>query len=98
MLAEISPYATYIRRMRPERRVNDTLAPEQWEALAKQLLKSALARDGVTYKVLSARLEALGVHANETAIANRISRGQFTFIFFLQCMKALGRETFSLKD
>ncbi len=98
MLAEIPPYTTYICRMRQERRVNDTLSPEQWEALAKQLLKSALTREGMTYKVLSSRLEALGVHLNETAIANRISRGQFTFIFFLQCMRVLEKTEINLKD
>lgn len=84
--------------MRHERRLNDTLTPGEWESLAKRLLKAELSRAGVTYKVLSHRLEALGVQANETAIANRISRGQFTFIFFIQCMRALGRAEVSLKD
>jgi hypothetical protein len=76
--------------MRQESRVFPTPAPVDWERFAKGLLKAELALQGVTYKVLSQRLAALGVHANETAIANRISRGQFTFIFFLQCMSALG--------
>ena len=34
----------------------------------------------------------MGVEDNEKAIASRISRGKFSFAFFLQCMKALGVE------
>jgi len=98
MLAETRSLATYICRMKQERRANDTLSPEEWESLAKRLVKAELAHAGVTYKVLAHRLEALGVQANETAIANRLSRGQFTFIFFLQCMRALGKTEVSLKD
>jgi len=61
-----------------------------WEVQAKCLLKAELARAGVTYKGLVKKLEALGVKDNEAAIANRVSRGKFTFVFFLQCMRALG--------
>lgn len=91
-------YATYIYRMRQKNRVEITEISFDWEALAKRALKSELARAGVTYKVLSQRLKALGVHTNETAIANRISRGQFTFVFFLQCMKALEIVEIDLRD
>jgi hypothetical protein len=61
-----------------------------WEAEAKRLLKAELARSGVSYKMLAVKLEALGVNDSEAAIANRISRGKFSFVFFLQCMRALG--------
>lgn len=61
-----------------------------WEAEAKRILKAELARSGIRYKVLASRLESLGVEDNESAIASRISRGKFSFAFFLQCMRALG--------
>lgn len=60
-----------------------------WEQEARRILKAELARRGTSYKVLVARLEAMGVADNEAAIANRISRGKFSFLFFLQCMRAL---------
>lgn len=60
-----------------------------WDIEAKLVLKSELTRRGVSYKVLAARLEALGVEDSAPAIANRISRGKFSFAFFLQCMRAL---------
>lgn len=65
-------------------------APINWEAEAKRILKAELARAGVSHKVLVSRLEAIGVEDNTAALASRISRGKFTFVFFLQCMRALG--------
>ncbi len=61
-----------------------------WEAEAKRVLKAELARAGVSYKVLVARLEAMGIEDNTAALASRITRGKFSFVFFLQCMRALG--------
>lgn len=61
-----------------------------WEGEAKRLLKAELARTGVSHKVLVARLEAMGIEDNTAALASRITRGKFSFVFFLQCMRALG--------
>jgi hypothetical protein len=61
-----------------------------WEGEAKRVLKAELARAGVSHKVLVARLEAMGVEDNTAALASRITRGKFSFVFFLQCMRALG--------
>lgn len=72
--------------------VSSRAASINWEAEAKRVLKSELARSGVSYRVLVARFKAMGVEDNEKAIASRISRGKFSFAFFLQCMKALGVE------
>lgn len=68
-----------------------------WEAEAKRILKAELARAGVSYKVLVARLEAMGVEDNSGALASRITRGKFSFVFFLQCMRALGIEDIHVK-
>lgn len=65
-------------------------APYDWEEEAKRVLKAELARAGVSHKVLVARLEAMGVEDNTAALASRITRGKFSFVFFLQCMRALG--------
>lgn len=63
---------------------------EPWETEAKRILKAEIARHGLTYKALVARLAAIGVEDEERAISNRISRGKFPFTFFLQCMRAMG--------
>lgn len=61
-----------------------------WDKEAKLLLKAELARRGVSYKVLVAKLQAIGVTETEGAIANKISRGRYSMAFFLQCMNAVG--------
>jgi hypothetical protein len=68
-----------------------------WEEQSRRLLKSELARSGVSYKVLAARLQAMGIPDNEAAIASRVSRGKFTLTFFLQCMTAVEVEQVSLR-
>ena len=64
-----------------------------WNEEASRILKAELVRHGISYKVLVTRLEAMGMVVNEAAVANRLSRGTFSFVFFLQCMRALGVET-----
>ena len=61
-----------------------------WDKEAKLMLKAELARRGISYKVLVAKLGQLGVTETEGAIANKISRGKFSMAFFLQCMNAVG--------
>lgn len=67
-----------------------TPAKYDWEAEAKRVLKAELARAGVSHKVLVARLEGMGVEDNPAALASRITRGKFSFVFFMQCMRAIG--------
>ncbi|SFU26332.1 DUF6471 domain-containing protein [Paraburkholderia aspalathi] len=62
-----------------------------WNREAKRLLRAELVRRQIGYKQLAVLLEGLGVKETERSIANKISRGAFTFVFFLQCMKALRR-------
>ncbi|MBU3695432.1 DUF6471 domain-containing protein [Dechloromonas sp.] len=67
-----------------------------WENEARLLLKAEIVRRGVTYGVLAKRLQAMGVHDSVRSIANKMSRGTFSFVFFLQCMKALGAKSVTL--
>lgn len=67
-----------------------------WENEARLLLKAELARRGVTYDRLAKRLQAREVHETARSIANKMSRGTFSFVFFLQCMSALGAENVML--
>lgn len=61
-----------------------------WEVEARRILRAELARAGVGYKTLVVRLAALGVEESESNLSNKIARGKFSFVFFLQCMKAIG--------
>ncbi|MFC5473284.1 DUF6471 domain-containing protein [Paraherbaspirillum soli] len=63
---------------------------EEWNERATNLLKSEMARTGVGYEELIGRLHGFGVNESYKGIANKVNRGTFSFVFFMQCMKALG--------
>ena len=62
---------------------------EEWNQRATNLLKSEMARTGIGYEELIIRLQEFGVEESYKGIANKINRGAFSFVFFMQCMKAL---------
>lgn len=64
-----------------------------WNLEARRVLRGELARRDIGYKKLALLLERIGVSETERSIANKMSRGSFSFVFFLQCMKSLGRPT-----
>ena len=65
--------------------------PEEtyWKEQASGILKAYLARRNIKYHDLARELKAMGVDENANSIANKLSRGTFSFTFFLQCMYAL---------
>lgn len=66
---------------------------DDWASLARNILRAEMMRRGVSYAKLAEALEAIGVEETEAGMKNKVSRGRFTFVFFLQCMVALGAET-----
>ena len=67
-----------------------------WHGIVKGLLKAELKRRNLTYGDLADKLRAVGVRDNERNISNKISRGTFTAVFFIQCMEAIGARTIHL--
>lgn len=63
---------------------------KEWTDRVKGILKAELKRRNVGYKELADKLEAMGVHESERNINNKISRGGFTAVFFVQCLIAIG--------
>lgn len=70
----------------------------EWQKRAKGILKAELKRRNVSYRDLAQRLEAMGIEESDRNIANKISRGGFTAVFFLQCMEAIGARTIRLSE
>lgn len=68
-----------------------------WTQEAKGILRSELDRRGVTYMQLAKLLQASGVEETTRSIANKVSRGTFSFVFFLQVMRVLGVRDVALK-
>ena len=69
---------------------------KEWADRVKGILKYELKSRNVSYKQLAEKLEALGIHDSERNINNKISRGGFTAVFFVQCLYAIGCQTVRL--
>jgi hypothetical protein len=69
-----------------------------WQAQAKGIIRGELKRRGLSYKDLADRLNAIEVKDTERNIANKIARGGFTAVFFLQCMEAIGVKGIQLEN
>jgi hypothetical protein len=69
-----------------------------WQAQAKGIIRGELKRRNLSYKDLAGRLQAIGVKDTERNISNKISRGGFTAVFFLQCLEAIGCRSVQLDD
>lgn len=67
------------------------MTDDEWKQYSAQTLKAELAKVGVGYEDLIQRLHAIGVNESYKGIASKINRGTFSFLFFAQCMKALGK-------
>lgn len=70
----------------------------EWEQRVKGLLKAELKKRGLGYRELAEKLGAIGVSDSERNIANKISRGGFTAVFFVQCLVAIGCTSLRLED
>lgn len=67
-----------------------------WAHEAKGILRAELERRAVTYAKLAALMQGIQLRETERSLANKISRGTFSFVFFLQVMRVLGVEEISL--
>jgi hypothetical protein len=72
-------------------------SPDEWVALVKGILRAEMARRAVSYDQLAAKLAELGVHARGVAIRNKVARGGFSAVFFVQCLRALGCKRIDLE-
>jgi hypothetical protein len=63
---------------------------DEWVNLVKGILRAEMARRGMTYEQLSERLAELGVRDSAVNIRNKVARGGFSAVFFVQCLRAIG--------
>ena len=69
-----------------------------WATACSRLIKAELAREDVTLAKLAKRLSRLGVVETETTLKNKLYRGTFSMVFFLQCMRALGKASVDINS
>lgn len=71
---------------------------KDWKNTVKGLLKAELKRRGLSYADLTKKLAEIGIDDNERNVSNKIARGTFTAIFFVQCLKAIDCKTLHLDE
>ncbi len=71
---------------------------DEWADHAKRIVRTEMVRRGVSYEGLAERLAALGVHDTPVNMRNKIARGKFTAVFFLQCLEAVGCRSLALRE
>ena len=65
------------------------MVDKDWQDKVKGMLKAELKRRNLSYKDLAEKLAEIGVKDTESNIKNKISRGGFTAVFFVQCLRAI---------
>jgi ribosome-binding protein aMBF1 (putative translation factor) len=63
---------------------------DDWVNLVKGILRAEMARRGMTYEQLAAKLAEVGVQDTAVNIRNKVARGGFSAVFFVQCLRAIG--------
>jgi hypothetical protein len=68
----------------------------EWENEVKGMLKAEVKRRNMTYEQLAEKLAEIGVNDSARNIINKINRGSFSAVFFVQCLRAIGCRSISL--
>lgn len=71
---------------------------QDWQSEVKGILKAELKRKNLSYTDLADKLSGLGIDEDRRNISNKIARGSFTAVFFIQCMYAIGVRSIQLGD
>jgi hypothetical protein len=70
----------------------------EWVNLVKGLLRAEMTRRAITYEDLANRLAEMGVNDTAVNIRNKVARGVFSAVFFVQCLRAIGCHTIRLES
>jgi 3-mercaptopyruvate sulfurtransferase SseA len=71
----------------------------EWQALVKGLLKAEMKRRSLTYEQLAERLAEIGAqHASAQVLRTKVSRGGFSAVFLVQCLKAMGAKSIRIDE
>lgn len=71
---------------------------KKWQKEATNLLKAELTKRGISYDQLQEKLTKIGIRETANSINVKINRGSFSFVFFLQTMKAIGAKMFRIEN
>lgn len=69
---------------------------DEWVTLVKGILRAEMTRRGMTYEQLAEKLAEVGVADTAVNLRNKVARGGFSAVFFVQCLRAIGCDTIRL--
>ena len=69
---------------------------QDWNGLAKGLLRAEMAKRHMRAPDLAVALAAIGIDERADNLKNKIGRGQFSAAFLLQCLVAMEVKTLHL--
>lgn len=61
-----------------------------WSKIVTKILKTELAKRGIDYPRLVIKLSEIQVNISVEDLRGRMSRGTFSAVLFVQCLKAIG--------
>ena len=65
---------------------------QNWNDDARNMIKGLIASKGLSVDELVKRLAAIGIQDTARGVYGKLHRGTFSFVFFLQVLKALNIE------
>lgn len=71
---------------------------DEWVSLVKGILRAEMTRRGITYDQLAEKLAELGVKDTAVNIRNKVARGGFSAVFFVQALRAIGCRSVAIDD
>lgn len=69
-----------------------------WAKVVTKMLKAELAKRDVDYPMLVIKLKEINVDISVEDLRGRMSRGTFSAILFMQCLKAIGVTTLPIEE
>jgi hypothetical protein len=75
-----------------------TETKSQWAKVASQIIKAELAKRSIDYPGLVSKLGEIEVEISVEDLRGRMSRGTFSAVLFIQCLRAIGVKNLPLDD
>ena len=63
---------------------------DKWVNQVKGILRAEITCRQMTYEQLAEKLAEIGVKDSAVNIRNKVARGGFSAVFFVQCLEAIG--------
>ena len=71
---------------------------DSWHKMVKGILRAEMTRRGISYEGLAEKLAERGIETTAVNLRNKVARGGFSAVFFVQCLAAIGCQSIRLVE